>query len=94
MRFIFYCDCLEGDFGSVIVLQGWLFFHNSFLYCNLGVSCMEEALAIRSVIKEKRAAFGKEFKLFDEHIWKHFQINGQVFSNFCFQIFVKFWLQF
>lgn len=55
---------------------------------------MEEALAIRSVIKEKRAVFGKEFKLFDEHIWKHFQINGQVFPIFCFQIFVKFWLQF
>lgn len=44
---------------------------------------MEETLAVRSIIKEKRAAFAKEFKSFDEHIWRHFQINGQVFLNIC-----------
>uniref|UniRef100_A0A0R3RVM5 PAP-associated domain-containing protein n=1 Tax=Elaeophora elaphi TaxID=1147741 RepID=A0A0R3RVM5_9BILA len=55
----------------------------------LGVTCMEETLAIRSIIKEKRAMFAKEFKLFDEHIWRHFQINGQDDRTFSWKMTVR-----
>uniref|UniRef100_A0AAF5PJZ0 PAP-associated domain-containing protein n=1 Tax=Wuchereria bancrofti TaxID=6293 RepID=A0AAF5PJZ0_WUCBA len=55
----------------------------------LGVSYVEETLAIRSVIKEKRAAFAKEFKSFDEHIWRHFEINGQDDRTFSWKMTVR-----
>ncbi|EJD76738.1 hypothetical protein LOAG_16408 [Loa loa] len=55
----------------------------------LGVSCVEETLAVRSIIKEKRAAFAKEFKSFDEHIWRHFQINGQDDRTFSWKMTVR-----
>ncbi|VBB27905.1 unnamed protein product, partial [Acanthocheilonema viteae] len=55
----------------------------------LGVSCVEETLAVRNVIREKRAAFPKEFKSFDEHIWRHFQINGQDDRTFSWKMTVR-----
>ncbi|VDO56897.1 unnamed protein product, partial [Onchocerca flexuosa] len=59
------------------------------LCSTLGVRFMEETLAIRSVIKEKKAAFAKEFKLFDEHIWRHFEINGQDDRTFSWKMTVR-----
>nr|CRZ22699.1 Bm3717 [Brugia malayi] len=55
----------------------------------LGVSYVEETLAIRSVIKEKRTTFAKEFKSFDEHIWRHFQINVQDDRTFSWKMTVR-----
>ncbi|KAM3728798.1 Poly(A) RNA polymerase GLD2 [Dirofilaria immitis] len=55
----------------------------------LGVSYMEETLAVRSIIKEKRASFAEEFKSFDEHIWRHFQINGQDDRTFSWKMTVR-----
>ncbi|VDK85392.1 unnamed protein product [Litomosoides sigmodontis] len=55
----------------------------------LGVSCVEEASVIRSIIKEKRAVFTEQFKSFDEHIWRHFQINGQDDRTFSWKMAVR-----
>ncbi|VDN01447.1 unnamed protein product [Thelazia callipaeda] len=55
----------------------------------LGVSCVEDALAIRIVIKEKKTMFVNEFKSFDEHIWKHFLVNAQDDRTFSWKMVVR-----